>query len=124
MSKEDTNFEIVPGTPFPRGELDSLWLLYSHKRAAWYAPFHHGYADALILAGTYSEEEAKAENKKYPHVEPRRLADVLHYYETFDAEPARRMNSLGGKLGIFRRLSPLAIVDDRTQEQKERDGDS
>lgn len=103
-NREDQNFEVVPGSPKSRGDkIDSLWLLWSHKRGAWYAPHFHGYADSLLLAGTYSERDAKAENKKYPHVEPRKLSDVLHYFETFWELDSRRMNAVGGRLGIFRR---------------------
>lgn len=106
--------------------IGDAWLIWSHKRGAWYAPQCRGYTDEFLLAGIYSEKEAKSLAKKHAHLEPRRLRDAVEYLETFWIGSERMAQTVGALLGALRprRFPPLAIVDDRTDEEKERDGDS
>jgi hypothetical protein len=93
------------------------WLIYSHKRGAYYAPFEHGYTDELLLAGLYSEDRAKELAKLHSHLEPRRLFEIIRDLETFWACDSRTANTAGALLGVFKvckfttSLEPFSVVD-------------
>lgn len=49
-----------PMTERPVLSYHTAYVIWSHKRQAWWGPNRCGYAQSLAYAGTYSQDEARA----------------------------------------------------------------